>query len=902
MGSPFGGQRDLGRPVLVALTTTTVVAALGVALAFAGLEGPAVLAAETALVLGALLAVVLLVRRSLAGPWRARAPWLLLVTAVLVLVGLQAPALDGATATGLLLPSAGRYVVEALAVAALLLLPHPVESRRTRSRTVLDAAVAGFALAVPAFEVLVPSGAPLPDLATVARPLADVLVATVAVAVLARARRPGGLPILPLAALAVGTVVVATSDELVPGGRGLPVSLGLYTLGLLTWALAALLPSSDLESDRAIRWRERIAVLVPVAPLTAAAVVLLGSAVREKPLGTVTLACAALLAVTLVVTGVLARLDGLVTERSMEELVLKRTMSLGSREKWFRSLVQNASDVITVVDVRGVVRFQTPSVTRILGHDPQQVVGTQVTDLLRPADARRLRTALATSARTPGRPVSLDFPVWAKDGSWRDTETTITSLLHDPDIRGLVLTTRDVSERRRLEEALTQQAFSDELTGLANRSLFRSKVEVALKVALAPGEVAVLFLDLDGFKAVNDAQGHLVGDELLRVVARRLTGSVRPGDVVARLGGDEFAILVTGQGAESGSVWVADRVRRALAAPFVLDGKEVSLGASTGIAVSDTGDETADQLLRNADLAMYRAKSQREGSFVRFEAEMHDELLERVQAENDLRQAVVRGDLVLHYQPVVELASRRIVGVEALVRWAHPEVGLISPHRFIELAEETGLVSDIGRWALHEAARQGADWQRYATAERPFKVAVNVSTRQLVSGLPRQVRDVLASTGLPGPALTLEMTESVLMERTDEAVELLRRMKTLGVKVAVDDFGTGYSSLSYLSRFPVDILKIDQSFVQHLGTVGGQDELVRTIVRLGESLHLDTVAEGIETPEQRAALEAMGCTYGQGFLFARPLPAQELTELLEEQAVGDIADLDPDADDVARVG
>jgi EAL domain-containing protein (putative c-di-GMP-specific phosphodiesterase class I) len=269
---------------------------------------------------------------------------------------------------------------------------------------------------------------------------------------------------------------------------------------------------------------------------------------------------------------------------------------------------------------------------------------------------------------------------------------------------------------------------------------------------------------------------------------------------------------------------------------------------------------------------------------VRFEAQMHDALLARMKAESDLRQAVTRGDLVMYYQPVVELSSRTVIGVEALVRWKHHERGIISPADFIDLAEETGLVGEIGRWALEESCKQGARWQKHAAPGGHFKMAVNVSARQFDATLPRQVRDILSSTGLPGPALTLEMTESVLMERTDEVVELLRRMKTLGLKVAVDDFGTGYSSLSYLSRFPVDILKIDKSFVQHLGNDSGKGELVHTIVRLGESLRLDTIAEGIETTAQCEALTAMGCIFGQGYLFSRPVPPEEIDVLLEEQS------------------
>jgi diguanylate cyclase (GGDEF)-like protein/PAS domain S-box-containing protein len=872
--------------------TVTLVALSGLALgavllALAGFERVALPVAAT-LVSGATgaSAVALLLRGRL-GPWRARAGWLLLCLAVLVhgswALLMTEPASHGVLAEDATWP---HLLLAVLVGSGLWLLPAPEDSRPALLRTGLDALAAGFAFAIPAVEVLLPDGLASAEgrPGQLVHPVAGVVLATVAVAVIGRARRAGGLPLPILVLLGGGAVLVGVLDLLehqeVDGALVLVVAGGP---GLL-WLAAAALPVQDVESDRATVWRERVAVLVPMAPLTVAAAVLLGSTVFVQPLTGLTLTCAVLLAATLIGGGALARLDSLATERQLDILVLKRTLSLGDREKWFRSLVQNSSDVITVVDARGTIRFQTPSVTRILGHDPAKLVGTAVTDLLRPTDARRLRSALSTAARTPGRPITLDFPVWAKDGSWCDTETTVTSLVHDPDIRGLVLNTRDVSERRRLEEKLTQQAFSDGLTGLANRALFRSKVELALKVALAPREVAVLFLDLDGFKAVNDTQGHHVGDELLCVVAKRLTASVRPGDVVARLGGDEFAVLVTGPQAEEGAVWVAERVRRALSTPYVLDGRELTLGGSTGLAISDTGDETADQLLRNADLAMYRAKSRRELSFVRFEAQMHDALLARVKAETDLRHAVSHGDLVLHYQPVVELLSGRTVGVEALVRWAHPELGLISPGRFIDLAEETGLVGDIGSWALQESCRQGARWQRYAPPGGVFRVAVNVSARQLEARLPREVRDVLAASRLPGAALTLEMTESVLMERTDEVVELLRRIKTLGVRLAVDDFGTGYSSLSYLSRFPVDILKVDKSFVAHLGREDGQSELVRTIVRLGQSLRLDTVAEGIETVEQRTALEAMGCAFGQGFLFARPMPADEMDALLAAQA------------------
>ena len=882
MPSTSWGRLAVPAPVLALLGMLAAALVVVFALPVLGRGEWADGVAETSLAVAAVLGLGTLLRRAFGVNGRARLPWLLMAGTVAglgVWSVVVEPPVHSTRSLGM------HLVVTGVVGLALWLLPSPHLTRRGLVRLATDAAAAGFAFAVPAAELVLPEGGrTFGSVGGLLHPVADVLLATLAVAVLARSRHPGGLAVAPCVAMTLGAIVLAVSDLMFQAGALETRCESMLALALMLWTVGAWLPGEGAESDPETHWRERVAVLAPLAPLSAAAAVLLGSTVFDHRLSGVTLAAAVLLTATVVAGGVMARLDTLGTERTLDELVLKRTITIGTREKWFRSLVQNSSDVITVVDVRGVVRYLTPSVTPILGHDPKLLVGTRFTALLRPGDGRRLDAALASAARSPGRPITLDFPIWAKSGAWCDTETTVTSLVHDPDIRGLVLNTRDVSERRRLEEQLTLQAYSDGLTGLANRSLFRSKVEIALRVALDRAEVGVLFLDLDGFKAVNDAQGHHVGDELLGIVAKRLTNSVRPGDLVARLGGDEFAILVTGPDAEEGAIWAAERVRRALSAPFVLDGRELALGASTGIAISDTGEETADQLLRNADLAMYRAKSRRDQSFVRFEAQMHDALLARMKAESDLRQAVTRGDLVMYYQPVVELSSRAVIGVEALVRWKHHERGIISPADFIDLAEETGLVGEIGRWALEESCKQGARWQKHAAPGGHFKMAVNVSARQFDATLPRQVRDILSSTGLPGPALTLEMTESVLMERTDEVVELLRRMKTLGLKVAVDDFGTGYSSLSYLSRFPVDILKIDKSFVQHLGNDSGKGELVHTIVRLGESLRLDTVAEGIETLAQCESLTAMGCIFGQGYLFSRPLPPEDIDALLEEQS------------------
>jgi diguanylate cyclase (GGDEF)-like protein len=471
-------------------------------------------------------------------------------------------------------------------------------------------------------------------------------------------------------------------------------------------------------------------------------------------------------------------------------------------------------------------------------------------------------------------------------GDWYDTESTITSLVDDPGVRGLVLNTRDTSAQKQLEERLSHQAFHDALTGLANRALFRDRVSHALeRTGREAHALAVLFLDLDGFKAVNDSLGHARGDELLVLVAKRLSSCVRPGDTVARLGGDEFAILLEQIDSTADAIATGERVRDVLAAPLVLDGREVLVQGSIGIAATDDGKATAEELLRNADLAMYRAKARGEGSPELFEASMHTALVRRIELENDLRHALEREEFVLQYQPILDLATFRLAGVEALIRWQHPDGNLLSPLEFIPLAEETGLISEIGAWVLREAATQGAAWQAaMSESERSaFRLAVNLSGRQIASSnLLATVEDALAVSGLDPRALVLEMTESVMMESTADTINLLRQLKLLGIRLAVDDFGTGYSSLSYLARFPVDLLKVDRSFVEKIATDSYSAELVRTIVQLGNSLGLQTVAEGIEDTEQLGALRTIGCAFGQGFLFSKPLAATDITALLSD--------------------
>ncbi len=911
--------------MLGALGGSLALAVAGSALRLAGVHsGVATGLSFIGLVASGLVVTVVLARRGWLDHGSGRRSWWMLAAspamATVWIVGMFGRALQSgaspAHASGQVghLISVPSLISVPFLIVGLLGLPTPKHDTRARIRAAMDVVATACAFGVLTYSLAMPSGA---DRLSAFHPLLDMLLGTVVIAALGRARFEGGVTLPVLLSVCGGVVLIGASDALMThllatGNWSVQnpyLLLAAVGRGLL--AFGALQPVDARDSVPMLRRRERVGVLAPVLPVVGVGAVAFASMVSKKPLATVATVLLVAVALLILVSWVLARLDQLVLSRTLEHRVIERTLALRTHATWFRSLVQNSSDVITIIDPSGTIRYQTPSADRVLGYDPTAMVGQNFVSLLAPGDGARLEAILVDAALRPRSMHTMEFAILHNDGHWCETETVVTSLVDDPDIRGLVLNTRDVSERKELERQLTRQAFSDSLTGLANRALFSNRVEHALlERSRKAGEVAVLFLDLDGFKGVNDAQGHAVGDHLLTLVADRLRQCVRPGDTVARLGGDEFAILVVGPDAEHFATQVAERIRAVLAQPFVLSGREVMLAGSVGIAVTDNGDETADQVLRNADLAMYRAKASRDGGYVRFRSEMHDALLVRVQAEADLRHALARGQLVLHYQPTVNLRTGQVVGVEALIRWYHPERGIVQPMDFIGLAEETGLVESIGEWAVRECCRQGARWQAYAPAGAVFHVAVNVSSRQLNPNLPIIVRDALAQTGMPPGALVIEMTESVLIERTDEAVQVLRELKDLGTRIAIDDFGTGYSSLSYLARFPVDILKIDKSFVEQLHIreddavlspsgpsepfehsahprQNGSDaaELARTIVHLGRSLRLGTVAEGIETREQYVALVNMACDYGQGFLFSRPLPGEGIDTLFSHLLV-----------------
>ncbi|MBV8160262.1 MAG: EAL domain-containing protein [Acidimicrobiia bacterium] len=560
--------------------------------------------------------------------------------------------------------------------------------------------------------------------------------------------------------------------------------------------------------------------------------------------------------------------------------------TLSQSEERFRSLVQNASDLAILCDRDANIRYVSPSIKKVFGYEPESVLGNQRWAFIHPDDLDLAVAAWEMAVTTEDAVAPIEYRARHSDGSWRWVEVLMGNLLDDPAVEGVVLNIRDISERKAAEEAMLHQAFHDALTGLPNRALFLDRLGQALtRRGRGDALTAVLFLDLDRFKWINDSLGHAAGDQLLVQVAARLSSAIRAGDSVARFGGDEFVVLCDGLEEEWEVRAVAERAHAALSDHFCVEGRDITVTASIGIATTASASSavsTADSLLRDADAAMYRAKERGRNRTESFQRGMRTIAVERLQVETDLRRALERDELRVFYQPVVRLGGGVMLGVEALVRWQHPDRGLVPPVDFIPVAEETGLIRPLGAWVLKESCRQVAAWNRANADRAPLSVAVNLSARQMsAADLTRLVLTGLNESGLEPGLLCLEITESVLMEDVGASRNVLMSLKELGVRLGIDDFGTGYSSLLYLRRFPVDFLKVDRSFVSGLGENSEDGAIVAGVLGLANALGVGAIAEGVETPAQADKLAGLGCEQAQGFLWSRPLPPHELEASFE---------------------
>ncbi len=545
---------------------------------------------------------------------------------------------------------------------------------------------------------------------------------------------------------------------------------------------------------------------------------------------------------------------------------------LRESEMRFRVVVESATDAILLTDDDGVLLTWNESALRLFGLDSATAGVARLTDIVEgrgaisPAGLGDDQTEELVGRRRDGS----SFPVSLSLSNWEGGQGRLWSAI-----------VRDVTEQRQLEARLVHQAFHDPLTKLANRALFANRVSHAIvRLQRHTSVVGVLFLDLDDFKRVNDTLGHGAGDALLGAVAERLLRCVRTNDTVARLGGDEFAVLVEDSDDPQTAMMVADRIVAALQIPFSVGGQEVDVSCSIGMAITMNETTAGADLLRDADVAMYSAKAKGKNCIAVFEDRMHAAILDRVAVEADLRRAVARHEVIAHYQPILDLQTSRISGFEALARWVHPDRGLLAPAVFIDVAESTGLIVAIGGSILRSACQQVRVWNDQFPSEKPFTISVNLSNRQLEDpSIISTISIALAESGIAPSSLILEITESLMVDRAGDSVERLSKIAELGVRLAIDDFGTGYSSLSYLQDLPLSVLKVDRSFIDRIDDARG-GALVEAIVAMSNSLGLSTIAEGIESSSQLDALSAFGCRYGQGYLFARPLPGADVERLL----------------------
>jgi diguanylate cyclase (GGDEF)-like protein/PAS domain S-box-containing protein len=882
--------RSLPLDVTVLALTTAGVGLIGAWLIL-GLVGADTQRAVTGFVapIVDLVAAVLVAKaaRSVTAP-RVRVAWALIAVGMLIYAigdGIWAwiAIVEGADP----FPSAADVAYVAfypIVAGALLLFPVPSRAKREAVRLAIDSAivvvgggmVVWHSLFLPA---LTTTQSDAIDAAlTLGYPIGD-LVLVFAVATIAL-RRPTGIAPRALVALVAGLVLMFIAD--VAYGElalvGSPIAHWIdfvYFASSLAIALAGYLQAHavELPSDESVgptRWQ----VVLPYAGLAAGFGVLLAASAGSvsAPVGNLLLGAVALTVLVLI------RQE--LTNRENAELLADRVRR--DSEARYKRLEGQATDAVLLVDAEGVIAYASSALERVLGLESTAILGKPVMSLAHAADATGLKRLIADTAA--GRPVTpFEWQLWSRDGGWRQVETVSASLLDDPTIGKIVLTTRDVRERKALTQQLTQAAFHDLLTDLPNRALFVNRVGQALASAQRRHQsTAILTLDLDGFTRLNDSLGHAVGDQVLLEVARRLSRSVRAADTAARLGGDEFAVLLDGSGTVTDALEAAERIRSALRAPMTFGGTTFELTAGISIATSEQARDSVDPtvLTRNAHVALSIASASGHDHVVVFAPSMQEALVAEVELESDLRRGIAQREFVLHYQPIVDLGTRELVGAEALVRWDHPTRGRVAPDLFIPIAEETGLIAEIGAWVLRTACLEVAQWARRAPHNVP-RVSVNLASAQLADpNLAWTVQSALAQAGAAPGWLTLELTERQLVQDTTEVLARLHAIRALGVQISIDDFGTGYSSLAYLQQFPVSHIKIDRSFVTPLDDPDRGNGVAGAIVEIGRALGMSTIAEGIETERQLERLLAMGCPLGQGYLLGRPLDAAAMLKLV----------------------
>jgi diguanylate cyclase (GGDEF)-like protein/PAS domain S-box-containing protein len=558
--------------------------------------------------------------------------------------------------------------------------------------------------------------------------------------------------------------------------------------------------------------------------------------------------------------------------------------SMRASEERFRSLVQNSTDTTFVMGAEGKILYASPATLSLFGRSPEEVLGMRASELVHPEDRPRVEAQLAALVQTVVVTEPIQFRVEHADGTYRYAEAVVSNLRDNPSVAGYVGNLRDITERKEAESQLLHVALHDPLTGLPNRTLILDRADQMLVRARREYRpVAALFVDLDNFKDINDSLGHDAGDKVLQAVAQRFVGILRESDTVGRLGGDEFVVLAEGASLGAGPEMVAERLHDTLREPFRIEGYDmVSLTVTASIGIAGGQRNSASELLRDADIALYRAKALGKNRSALFQPEMQTAVLDRIELDADLRSALAEEQFFLLYQPVFDLDHVTVSGVEALVRWRHPSRGVVPPDHFIPMLEESGLIVDVGRWVLIEACRQSAEWHRRG---HRLSMSVNVSMRQLETpAFVDHIKEALDAASLDPTTLVVEITESTLMRDADATVRRLRDIKDLGVQVAIDDFGTGYSSLAYLRQFPVDALKIDRSFISAMADSPESGALIHTLVELGRTLGLETLAEGIEDNDQLHKLQEEHCDRGQGFLFSRPIEPAAIEAFLLEAA------------------